>query len=93
MAIDKKTREAIERIHDGTLASQLKSNLRFVTSGVCIGVIIGVVVATFTGGNRIGYGALGAIAGGGMGYLTAPKAKKEPEEKKKVADKRPDKTE
>lgn len=76
MPLDKETREAIERIHDGTLFTQMKKNMKYVSTGAFIGICVGVVVATFTGSGRIGYGIVGAIAGGGMGYLTAPKAKK-----------------
>ncbi len=76
MAINQKTQEAIESIHNGTLATTLRSTMKYVATGIGLGAIIGIGIATFTGKSRwmVGFGS--AIAGGSIGYLISPKEKK-----------------
>lgn len=73
--LDEKTQAAIEHIANGTLASQIKKNMKFATTGMILGAIAGIGVATFTGRCRLCLGFWGAALGGGIGYITAPKAK------------------
>jgi uncharacterized protein YcfJ len=80
MPFDKKTQEVAEAITNGTLASQLKKNMKFTTTGMVLGAVIGIGIATFTGKCRLCFGFWGAIGGGAIGYFSAPK-KKESEEK------------
>lgn len=68
---DEKTQQAIESITDGTLASGIKKNMKYATTGMILGGIIGIGIATFTGRCRLCLGFWGAVAGGGIGYLTS----------------------
>lgn len=72
-AIDDKTQQAINSIYSGSLANNIKSNMRFVFYGVLFGAAAGIVVATFTGNCRLCFGFWGGLAGGVVGYTTAPK--------------------
>ena len=74
---DEKTQEAIERIADGSLASGIKKNMKFATTGMILGAIVGIGVATFTGKCLLCLGFWGALAGGGLGYITAGNKKKD----------------
>lgn len=62
-----KVKETIQRISDGTLASQIKKNMKFSTTGIALGAIAGIAIASFSGGSRLGYGLGGAIVGGFLG--------------------------
>ena len=75
--IEEEVQEAIEKISDGTLASQIKKNMKFATTGMILGAIVGIGVATFTGRCRLCLGFWGALAGGGIGYITLGKPKEE----------------
>ena len=71
--MDSETKEAIERIVDGSLADQLNKKMKYTMTGVGIGIVIGIIAALMTGKSRWMLGAGGAAIGGGVGYMSAPK--------------------
>lgn len=71
--MEDEVQEAIQKITDGTLASQIKKNMKFATTGMILGGVIGIGIASFTGRCRLCFGFWGALAGGGIGYLTSGK--------------------
>lgn len=73
--MDTKTQQAVEAIHNGTLAQTVKKNMKYAFTGIAVGAAIGIVTATLTGKCRFCFGFWGAVAGGSVGYLSAPKEK------------------
>ena len=78
MSLDEKTQKAIATITDGTLASTIKTNMRYAATGGAIGAALGIGIATFMNKGRIAFGLGGAVMGAGFGYSIAPK--QEPKE-------------
>lgn len=74
--MDEETRQRMEQIYSGNLATSLKNNTKYAMTGVFVGLAIGVIVASFTGKSRLTLGLLGAVAGGSVGYIISPSEKK-----------------
>ncbi len=71
--MDKETLAAIENINSGGLAEKIKQNTKYAATGVAIGAVAGFLLASLTGNGKLMFSALGAVAGGGIGYITSPK--------------------
>lgn len=73
--MDPKTQKTVEAIHNGTLAQTITQNMKYSLTGIAVGAGIGIVAATLMGKCRFCFGFWGAVAGGSVGYLSAPKEK------------------
>lgn len=73
--MDKETRQAVEGVYTGELASRIRKNAEYALTGVAVGVAVGVLVAGWFGKSRLLYAAIGGAAGAGIGYMVAPSKK------------------
>ena len=73
--MDEKTKQAIESIQNGTLATSINKNMRFSLTGIAVGWALGMVIGAMSGQNKFLFGITGAIAGGAIGKFTASKIK------------------
>mgnify|MGYP001582167365 FL=1 len=71
MSQDEKLQQAVEGIYNGTLADNIKQNIKYASTGIAIGAFAGLLFASFAGKCRICFAFWGSIAGGGIGYLAA----------------------
>ncbi len=70
--MDAKTQKAVSAIYDGSFADSIKKDIKYTVSGIFIGALSGYFVGALFG-NRLLFGAIGALAFGISGYKMANK--------------------
>lgn len=74
MGVSDKIKNNAKEIKDGTYGSNLNEKSKYYKTGAIVGAISGFVVSQLIKGRVILYTAIGAVAGGYIGYKIAENA-------------------